>query len=80
MAEILDEIDSLLGRGEVVYVHCWGGVGRTGTVVACHLIDKGMSPDEALRDIAERRRALKRGHRLSPETTEQEEFVRKWSR
>ena len=38
MREILDEIDDALDNGGVVYVHCWGGVGRTGTVVGCHLV------------------------------------------
>lgn len=35
MTAILDCIDGHLERGDVVYVHCWGGVGRTGTVVGC---------------------------------------------
>ena len=37
MIEILDFLDEALNRGEITYVHCWGGRGRTGTVVACHL-------------------------------------------
>jgi hypothetical protein len=36
-------------RGEVVYVHCWGGHGRTGTVVAVVLgLLYGISTREAL--------------------------------
>jgi protein-tyrosine phosphatase len=34
MRTILTTIDSELHRGEVVYVHCWGGHGRTGAVSA----------------------------------------------
>lgn len=26
----------------VVYVHCWGGKGRTCTVIGCRLIDGGL--------------------------------------
>ncbi len=37
MIEILDLIDRGLCSGEVVYVHCWGGVGRPGTVIGCWL-------------------------------------------
>jgi hypothetical protein len=37
MDTILDHIDHLLCQGEVIYVHCWGGIGRTGTVVDCWL-------------------------------------------
>jgi protein tyrosine phosphatase len=33
MRLILDDLDRSLAQGDVVYVHCWGGVGRTGTVV-----------------------------------------------
>ncbi|MCB0857334.1 MAG: dual specificity protein phosphatase family protein [Solirubrobacterales bacterium] len=79
MAEILDVIDRLISQDEVPYVHCWGGVGRTGTVVACHLINSGMTPDEALDFLSSQRKGLKRGHRTSPETPGQENFVRNWN-
>jgi hypothetical protein len=41
MVAILDAIDAQLAAGEVVYVHCYGGIGRTGTVVGCHLARDG---------------------------------------
>lgn len=78
MKEILSDIDRLISAGEVPYVHCWGGVGRTGTVVACYLINSGMTPDEALTFMAEERKSLERGHKTSPETLIQEQFVRNW--
>ena len=78
MRQILSEIESTVSRGEVVYVHCWGGVGRTGTVVACHLVNSGLSTDEALARIPELRAGLIREHRRSPEMSEQEDFVRAW--
>ena len=37
---------------EPVYVHCWGGIGRTGTVVGCWLVRHGMTGDEALAEFA----------------------------
>jgi Dual specificity phosphatase, catalytic domain len=43
MNEILDVIDAELAAGGVVYVHCYGGVGRTGTVVGCWLTRHGAS-------------------------------------
>ena len=38
MTSILDAIDNALDNDRTVYVHCWGGVGRTGTVVGCWLV------------------------------------------
>ena len=35
MSRILDAIDAEIARGGLAYVHCWGGVGRTGTAVGC---------------------------------------------
>jgi protein-tyrosine phosphatase len=46
---ILDVIDVALLNNEVVYLHCRSGVGRTGTVLALHLVRHGATPREALR-------------------------------
>ncbi len=35
MARVLDAIDAALSDRKTIYIHCWGGVGRTGTVVGC---------------------------------------------
>ena len=64
-------------EGNVVYVHCWAGVGRTGTVVACHLIRHGMQGDEALARIAKLREAIGR-YDASPEMPEQRDLVGRW--
>ena len=32
MVRILDILGRLIAPGEVIYLHCWGRVGRTGTV------------------------------------------------
>ncbi len=53
MERTLDAIDGALADGRMVYLHCWGGVGRTGTVVGCWLVRHGMSGEEALAQIAE---------------------------
>ncbi|WP_374108489.1 hypothetical protein [Nostoc sp. XA010] len=34
----LPPIDRALNGQEKVYVHCWGGIGRTGIVVGCYLV------------------------------------------
>lgn len=51
-----------------VAVHCRGGYGRTGTLIACYLVSQGMSADEAI-DLVRRRRPG------SIETAGQEQFL-----
>jgi len=34
---VLDAMDAEIEKGGIVYVHCWGGVGRTGLIVGCWL-------------------------------------------
>lgn len=58
-AEILSAavsaIDEALVSGRPVSVSCGWGFGRTGTVVACWLVSHGMSPDDAITLVRERR-------------------------
>ena len=80
MVSILDAIDASLAEGLPVYVHCWGGIGRTGTVVGCWLVRHGVPPgDEALERIALLRRDDPLGWRFSPESEEQRRLVTSWS-
>jgi ADP-ribosylglycohydrolase len=82
MAAILDALSRALGSGRRVYLHCRAGIGRTGMVAACLLIERGMAPDEAL---AELNRAWRQSARAKewpnvPETAEQVQYVRTWTR
>lgn len=82
MAEILDELDAALAAQRRVYLHCWGGIGRTGTVVGCHLVRRGMGGAEALAQIAEwwATTAKRHFYTQSPQTREQLAFVMAWAR
>jgi protein-tyrosine phosphatase len=46
-------IDNAKSENGTIYIHCWGGVGRTGTIVACWLVYNGMSANEALAHLNE---------------------------
>jgi protein-tyrosine phosphatase len=76
MAE-MDEMLALLhdarARGDVA-VACMGGVGRTGTVAACALVEAGWTSGSAVARVREVR------HPTAVETAEQEAFVRAYER
>lgn len=78
MRAILKELDHTLQTGRIVYVHCYGGIGRTGTVVGCYLVNQGLSGDAALETIIRLRQPLPKAYRPSPETAAQRELVRTW--
>ena len=72
---ILATIDDARDRGGV-YVHCWGGIGRTSTVIGCLLVESGLDADDALADIDRRRSVTRKAHRPAPQTAEQIDIVR----
>jgi hypothetical protein len=78
MRNILDEIDVSVGRSRPVYVHCWGGRGRTGTVVGCYLVRHGLSGKEALERIKMLRRHEPKAPLPSPENELQTNMVLSW--
>lgn len=80
MTRILEHVASEIAAGRPVYVHCLGGVGRTGTVVGCWMVQQeGHTAENALQRIAELRHPTRDGHQRSPETAEQREFVLRWA-
>jgi ADP-ribosyl-[dinitrogen reductase] hydrolase len=80
MREVLDCIDRELAEARPVYVHCWGGHGRTGMVVGCYLIEKGRATPESFVDEIARLRAHVVTSIPSPETRAQRDFVRQFAR
>jgi ADP-ribosylglycohydrolase/protein-tyrosine phosphatase len=81
MARILDLLDDELNAGQCVYLHCRAGIGRTGTAVGCHLIRRGL-PNEAAYDhlqVLWKQCARSRRWPSIPETSEQVDFVLRWS-
>jgi hypothetical protein len=78
MTGILNAIDQRLQTGQKVYVHCIGGIGRTGTTVGCYLVRHGLSGEEALLELENLRQQAASWFRRSPESDLQIEFVRRW--
>ncbi len=79
MGKIQKTITDALGNGENIYLHCWGGRGRTGTVVGCYLVQQGMAAEEALEQIRLWRQPTLHSFLPSPETNSQIRMVMTWS-
>jgi len=66
--EVASTVQSLLDKGEGVALHCRAGFGRTGTVAARILIERGLSASDAIGLVRQTRPG-------SIETTTQEEYL-----
>lgn len=74
--EIVARIQGEIDRGRVVYLHCWGGKGRTSTAVGCLLIDGGLDYRSAIARIAELRAGTRKAGDPCPESTSQHRLLR----
>jgi hypothetical protein len=76
VVKALGDLDSLMEGGKTVYLHCLGGLGRTGTLVGAYLVEKGLAPpDEAVSLINALRAGTDRSASDSPQTDEQRRLV-----
>lgn len=75
--QAMDFIRDQIKQNRAVLVHCFGGYGRTGTILACHLVTLGHGADEAIEMVRQARPG-------SIESAAQERvilaFAREWRR
>lgn len=72
--DIVSTVRTSATRGGV-YFHCWGGIGRTGTVAGCLLVDSGLSGAEAVDELERRRSVTRKSHMAAPQTPEQMRII-----
>ncbi|MDF1754995.1 MAG: tyrosine-protein phosphatase [Verrucomicrobiales bacterium] len=80
MLAILEQVAQARNEDRMVYIHCYGGKGRTGTVAGCVLSEINRCDGaDALKMLGERwKGCAKSAHSSSPETDQQCGFIRKW--
>ncbi|MGH8221125.1 MAG: ADP-ribosylglycohydrolase family protein [Steroidobacteraceae bacterium] len=80
MTDILETMESALRAGRRLYIHCRAGIGRTGMVVGCLLVERGSTGEQALELLngAWRQCARSADWPSVPETEAQIEYVRSW--
>lgn len=58
-------------------VHCWGGVGRTGTVIGCVLAAACHDHPSIAARLTELRAGTRKAHRRCPENSAQDAVIRR---
>ena len=81
MQATLAALDDAFAGGAVAYLHCRAGIGRTGTVAGCLLVEQGLTGSAALALIRSKWQVMakRRVAPHSPETDEQREFIARWA-
>jgi len=80
MCRTLDTLDRALAERHKTYLHCLGGIGRTGTTVGCYLVRHGLSGDQAVSQLAAWWQTVPKslGFPRSPESESQVAYIRNW--
>ncbi len=82
MRRIQDEIASALAAGRNVYFHCRAGIGRTGTVAGCFLVEQGRDGEGALIELNRlwtEQCARAASWPAIPQTLAQANYIREWT-
>jgi protein-tyrosine phosphatase len=81
MSQYLDQIHAAVAQTPT-FVHCWGGRGRTGTVLGCFLVDAGLATGPESLLYLRRIRILYKDVKATwpaPQTRQQQMMVLNWN-
>lgn len=79
MRKIMDLLQQSVAAGRLVYVHCWGGHGRTATVGGCWMMQQGVPAEQVFALIRKRRKHdAHLDGQSAPQTSEQRKFISHW--
>ncbi len=78
MSATLDAVDRALAERKPTYVHCWGGRGRTGSVVGYFLARHGIATGQDTIDHIDALRGKEATLWTSPEMPDQIALVTSW--
>lgn len=80
MQDILQTLRTALDKQHTVYVHCFGGIGRTGTVIGCFLGEEHANAEAGLTELAQLWQQMEKKNYWpeTPQTSEQHAWVRAW--
>ena len=70
---VVHDLDNALSTGKNVVVHCRQGIGRSGLLAACLLVQRGWTPDAAVQLLSKTR------EREVPETQEQRRWIDRYA-